>query len=55
VLVYRNQHELLDKIRFYLAHPAQAEMIRQAGRKRALAEHTYHERYRKLFKALGLL
>ena len=54
VLVYRNQHELLDKIRFYLAHPYQSEMIRQAGRKRALAEHTYHERYRKLFKLLRL-
>jgi len=54
VLVYRSQHELLDKIRFYLAHPDQAEVIRQAGRKRALAEHTYHERFRKLFKTLGL-
>lgn len=54
VLVYRSQHELLDKIRFYLAHPDQAGIIRQAGRKRALAEHTYHERFRKLFKTLGL-
>jgi len=54
VLVYRSQHELLDKIRFYLAHPHQAEVIRQVGRKRALAEHTYHERFRKLFKTLGL-
>lgn len=54
VLVYRNQHELLDKVRFYLAHPDQAEMIRQAGRKRALAEHTYHDRFRKLFKTLRL-
>lgn len=54
VLVYRSQHELLDKIRFYLAHPDQADTIRQAGRKRALAEHTYHVRYCKLFKTLGL-
>jgi hypothetical protein len=55
VLVYRSQHELLDKIRFYLAHPDQAGIIRQAGRKRALSEHTYHERFRKLFETLGLL
>jgi spore maturation protein CgeB len=54
VLVYRNQHELMDKVRFYLAHPEQAEVIRQAGRKRALAEHTYCERFRNLFKILGL-
>jgi spore maturation protein CgeB len=54
VLTYRNQHELLNKVRYYLAHPAQGEQVRQAGRKRALAEHTYHIRFCKLFKVLGL-
>jgi len=54
VLTYRNQHELLDKVRYYLANPVRAEQIRQAGRKRALAEHTYQARFQKLFKALGL-
>lgn len=54
VLVYRNQHELLDKVHYYLAHPEQGEKIRLAGRKRALAEHTYHSRFRKLFELIGL-
>jgi spore maturation protein CgeB len=54
VVTYRNQYELLDKVRYYLSHPAQAEQVRQAGRKRALAEHTYHARFQKLFKTLGL-
>ncbi|MCL5995611.1 MAG: glycosyltransferase [Chloroflexi bacterium] len=54
VLVYRNQHELLEKVRYCLAHPEQAEQVRQAGRKRALAEHTYHARFRTLFESLGL-
>lgn len=54
VLTYLNQHELLDKVRYYLAHPAQGERVRRAGRKRALAEHTYHIRFRKLFGELGL-
>jgi len=54
VLVYRDQHELLDKVRYFLAHPAQAEQVRLAGRKRALAEHTYHIRFRKLFETIGL-
>lgn len=54
VLTYRNQHELLDKVRYYLANPVRAEQIRQAGRHRALAEHTYQARFQKLFKALGL-
>jgi len=54
VLVYRNQQELLDKVRFYLANQNNANTIRQAGRKRALMDHTYHKRYKSLFKAIGL-
>jgi spore maturation protein CgeB len=54
VLVYRNQHELLDKISYYLEHPEQAEQVRQAGHARALNEHTYHHRFQQLFCAIGL-
>jgi len=54
ILTYRNQHEMLDKVHYYSEHPAQAEQIRKAGRKRALADHTYHVRFRTLFKVLGL-
>ncbi len=54
IVVYRNQHELLDKIRYYLQHPQEAENIRKAGRERALRDHTYHRRYQTLFKLIGL-
>lgn len=54
VLVYRNQHELLDKVRYYLAHPEKAETVRLAGRARALRDHTYQRRLRQLFATLGL-
>ena len=54
VVVYRNQHELLDKVRYYLANSDQAERIRVAGRARALREHTYHQRFRRLFCQIGL-
>lgn len=54
VVVYRSQHELLEKVRYYLAHPAQAERIRQAGRARALRDHTYHRRFEDLFQHIGL-
>ena len=54
VLTYRNQHELLDKVWYYLAHPAQAEQIRQAGRARALRDHTYNQRFETLFVHLRL-
>ena len=54
VVVYGSEHELLDKARYYLAHPGEAERVRQAGHRRALAEHTYQHRFETLFKQLGL-
>jgi spore maturation protein CgeB len=54
VVTYRNQYELLDKVKFYLKHDNIANKIRKAARKRALKEHTYHHRYIKLFKQIGL-
>jgi spore maturation protein CgeB len=55
VIVYRNRHELLDKVRYYLAHPEEAEEIRRAGRERALRDHTYHHRFETLFREIGLI
>jgi spore maturation protein CgeB len=54
VLVYRNEYELTDKVRFYLSHPEQAERVRQAGHRRALENHTYQSRFQKLFCQLNL-
>ena len=54
VLVYRNQYELVDQVRYYLAHPEQAERIRQAGHARALRDHTYQRRFETLFRVIGL-
>jgi spore maturation protein CgeB len=53
-LTCRNEEKFLDRIRYLLSHPVQAEGIRRAGRRRALAEHTYHRRYPSLFDAIGL-
>jgi len=52
--VYHSQYELLDKARFYLSHPEDAERIRQAGHARALRDHTYQRRFQQLFEALHL-
>ena len=54
VVVYRNEHELLDKVRYYLTHPADAERVRQAGLRRARACHTYQRRFEDLFVAIGI-
>ena len=54
VLVYRNRPELLDKVRYYLAHPEEAEKVRRAGHARALRDHTYHCRFQTLLREIGL-
>ena len=54
VLVWRNRHELLEKARYYTEHPEAGEPIRIAGRRRALACHTYQMRYAQLFEQIGL-
>ncbi len=51
---YRSKEELADKIRFYLANPFAAERLREAGYRRARSDHTWAQRFRKLFAAIGL-
>ena len=54
VVVYHDQEELLEKVRFFLANPDQAEKVRLAGYLRALQDHTYQHRFRTLFKEIGI-
>lgn len=54
IVCFRDARELIDKTRFYLAHPAERERIRQAGMRRARAEHTWHARFEMMFRHLGL-
>ncbi len=54
VLSYENPEDLLEQVRFYLAHPETAERVRRAGHERALRDHTWQIRFRELFDALGL-
>lgn len=54
IAVFRTKKELADKVRFYLAHPDEAQKVRIAGRERALREHTWQHRFRELFRQVGL-
>ena len=54
VVTFRNEHELLDKIVYFLNNEDKAEIVRKAGYKRALECHTYHRRFDTLFKELKL-
>ena len=45
--------DLLRQVRYYLAHPAEAEEIRRAGRARVLAEHTWPAVWPRILARLG--
>ena len=44
VVVFDDADDLREKLRHFLAHPAELDAIRHAGRRRVLAEHTYDHR-----------
>ncbi len=54
IVTFRSMDELVDKSRFYLAHDDARERIRLAGMRRARAEHTWHQRFRAAFAAMGM-
>jgi spore maturation protein CgeB len=54
MVFYRDRRELVDKARFYLANDDARTRIAQAGRRRALAEHTWQHRFRAAFREAGL-
>lgn len=50
---YRDGHELLDKLRYYLKHDDVREKIAAAGRQEALAKHTYRHRMQAILQAVS--
>jgi len=54
IACYRDRDDLLDKIRYYLAHDAERDAIRRAGRERCLRDHTWQRRFQDAFRQMGL-
>lgn len=54
IVTYRGIEDLVSKLRWLLANPGEADAIRQAGRRRALSEHTWEMRFEKVFGLLGV-
>lgn len=52
IIVFHNEHDLTDKIKYYLAHETEAETIRENGYQRALKCHTYQKRFKDLFEQM---
>jgi len=48
IAVYQDDESLLAQVKYYLAHPNEVKALGMAGRKRALAEHKWADRWRKV-------
>jgi spore maturation protein CgeB len=54
IVMFEGEGDLVEKARWYLAHPDERERIRAAGLARARAEHTWHKRFEAAFREMGL-
>lgn len=52
--VYADADDLIDKIKFYLAHEALRESMAAAAYERTLREHTFKQRFQMVFDRMGL-
>ncbi len=52
LVTYRSVEDCVEKVRWYLSHEEERERIAQAGRERALADHTWEKRFNDLFDVL---
>lgn len=51
--VFVDEDDLIRKIGYYLTHDEEREAIRKAGYERTIREHTFEQRFRQLFRAMG--
>ena len=54
IVCFEDIHDLIDKIRYYLAHEEERAAIARAGYERTLREHTYAHRFEAIFKEMNL-
>ena len=54
IAVYGDADDLVEKIKFYLAHEKLRESIAEAAYLRTLREHTYSRQFQKVFARMGL-
>ena len=54
MVFYKNDRELEEKVRYFLAHDDEREHIARAGYERTMRDHTYEKRFTEIFKTAGL-
>jgi len=55
IVVFEKEADCVEKIQWLLAHPDEAAKLRDAGRRRALRDHTWDRRLSDVFQLLGVL
>ncbi|MEK9180215.1 MAG: glycosyltransferase [Patescibacteria group bacterium] len=53
MVFYDSPNDLVNKIKYYLAHDAERVAIARAGYERTIKEHTYEQRFREIFRHIG--
>jgi spore maturation protein CgeB len=53
IVCYSDPQDMVDKAKYYLAHDAERERVRRAGRARALRDHTWQKRFWDAFAVMG--
>lgn len=52
LVTYRSVGDCVEKVLWYLSHEEERERVAQAGHERALADHTWEQRFKELFDVL---
>ena len=55
IVIFKNDQDMIEKIKYYLAHEDKRKKIANAGHKRTLKDHTYEERFREIFKIVKII
>ncbi len=54
IVTFSDTRDLIEKIRYYLAHDDERAAIAQAGYEHTLREHTYQKRFQEIFRQMKL-
>jgi spore maturation protein CgeB len=54
IAVFDSADDLVDQVRYYLAHDDERRAIAEAGHERTLREHTYGHRFEEIFRTMGM-